>query len=69
MANNSNYTKKTYSNLVTCRDFSKININFEEPNLLQMQRDSYQKFLKTELEKIILSYSPVKHAKNKWRNP
>ena len=64
MANNSNYTEKTYSNLVTCRDFSKININFEEPNLLQMQRDSYQKFLKTELEKIILSYSPVKHAKN-----
>ncbi len=64
MANNSNYKEISYSNLVNCRDFRKIDTNFEEPNLLKMQRDSYQTFLKTELEKIILNYSPIKHAKN-----
>ena len=64
MSNNSNYKEISYSNLVNCRDFRKIDINFEEPNLLQMQRESYKRFLKTELEKVILNYSPVKHAKN-----
>ena len=64
MANKLNYKNMSYSELVNCRDFGKIDINFDEPNLLQMQRDSYQKFLTDELEKLIVSYSPVKHAKN-----
>ena len=64
MANKLNYKNMSYSELVNCRDFGKIDINFDEPNLLQMQRDSYQNFLTDELEKLIISYSPVKHAKN-----
>ena len=38
MANKLNYKNMSYSELVNCRDFGKIDINFDEPNLLQMQR-------------------------------
>lgn len=59
-----NYQNKQIANMVVRRDFSKLEPNFEEPNLLELQKKSYDKFLNEELEKLILSYFPIQHVKN-----
>lgn len=64
MTNKENYKTTSYSDLVNRRDFAKIESQFDEPNLLQMQIDSYNKFLNENLESIIQEYFPVRHAKN-----
>ncbi len=63
MAKN-NQPQIKYSNLSSRRDYSKIKVDFEEPNLLEIQRKSYNRFLETELEEVVKNYFPVKHAKN-----
>ncbi len=64
MIEKNNYKTTSYSNLVSRRDFGKIVTNFDEPDLLEMQKAAYHSFLNDGLEKIIKSYFPVKHAKN-----
>ena len=58
------YSESQVSNLVIRRDFSKSEINFTEPDLLEIQRNSYKNFLDKELAKLIEEYFPISHAKN-----
>lgn len=60
------YQIKEISNLITRRDYSKIKTDFIEPNLLEVQIKSYEKFLKTELEKVIKTISPIHSVQNKY---
>lgn len=51
---------RIYSNLVLRRDYSKIeNSSFVEPNLLNLQKNSFKKFIDTELEETIKSLFPI----------
>lgn len=63
-ANNVNFVNKKIANLVTRRDYAKLEPNFEEPNLLEIQKDSYEYFLSHELEEFVKSFFPIKHTKN-----
>jgi DNA-directed RNA polymerase subunit beta len=55
---------KEYSELVSRINFSKINVNCEQPDLLDIQKKSYENFLKNEIENVIAPYFPMSHAKN-----
>ena len=44
MTSNKQYTNISYSNLVNRRDFKKIDTNFIEPDLLELQRKSFSNF-------------------------
>jgi DNA-directed RNA polymerase subunit beta len=59
-----NFQETKYSNLVTRRNYSKISTDFEEPDLLEIQKKSYQNFLDKEVEKLVSTYFPITHAKN-----
>ena len=61
------YQMREVSNKVVRRDYSKIDIgDFVPPNLLNVQIDSYQKFLDEELEKAIKCISPIHSSKDKY---
>jgi len=62
--NEKNYKVTKYSNLVTRRDYSKNDAKFIEPDLLENQKNSYNKFIESEIESLIQNYFPVRHAKN-----
>ncbi|WEK83044.1 MAG: DNA-directed RNA polymerase subunit beta [Mycoplasma sp.] len=64
MTKNLSYKNVSYSRLANRRSFSKIDTNFSEPDLLEMQKASYKNFLENKLEGLIGNYFPVKHAKN-----
>lgn len=66
MKNNSYYQMTEISNKVTRRNYSKIKSNFEAPNLLDVQINSYKKFLHEELEDVIRSVSPIHSPNNKY---
>lgn len=66
MKQNSYYKMTNISNKVIRRDYSKIKTNFEAPNLLEVQIQSYKKFLVEELESIIKSISPIHSPNNKY---
>ncbi|WP_412032413.1 DNA-directed RNA polymerase subunit beta [Malacoplasma muris] len=52
---------KIFSNAVLRRDYSKIeSFSFKEPNLLNLQKNSFKKFMETELEETIKSLFPIK---------
>jgi DNA-directed RNA polymerase subunit beta len=55
-----------YSNLAVRRDYSKIETNFVEPDLLEVQKNSYNQFLESEIRSLIEMYFPVRHAKSKY---
>jgi DNA-directed RNA polymerase subunit beta len=59
-----NFQETKYSNLVSRRNYSKISVDFEEPDLLEIQKTSYQNFLDKEVEKIVSAYFPINHVKN-----
>lgn len=61
---NKTFTQHKIANKVIRRDYAKFNPNFEEPNLLEIQKNSYEYFLNHELENLIKSYFPIKHLKN-----
>jgi len=67
MAKEQRFVEKKIANLVTRRDYSKQALDFEEPDLLAIQKESYNEFL-NDLEKgvvgLIASYFPIKHTKN-----
>jgi DNA-directed RNA polymerase subunit beta len=55
-----------YSPLVSRRDYSQINTDFfEEPNLLEIQKNSYEKFFKEEIDQLFKLYFPIFHDRNK----
>jgi DNA-directed RNA polymerase subunit beta len=57
---------KKIAPLVNRVDFSKFELrNFEEPNLLEIQKSSFEKFLKQELNNLFKQYFPIVHEKNK----
>jgi DNA-directed RNA polymerase subunit beta len=58
------FQETKYSNLTMRRNYAKIKTHFEEPNLLEVQKNSYNKFLEVETEALVKSFFPVKHAKN-----
>jgi DNA-directed RNA polymerase subunit beta len=65
MSNNkTNYQEKKYSKLVLRRNYQKNPIEFDEPNLLDFQREVYTNFLENEIDGIVKNYFPVKHIKN-----
>ena len=53
-----------YSPISSRRDYSKYEIKFEEPDLLDLQIKSYEKFLKEDLEKVVSTFFPIQHPKN-----
>jgi DNA-directed RNA polymerase subunit beta len=56
---------KKISNLVSRVDYSAIDTSFfEQPNLLETQKNSYERFFKKEIEKLVNLYFPVRHEKN-----
>jgi DNA-directed RNA polymerase subunit beta len=64
--NKNNFYDHKYSNLVSRRDYAKIDIDFEEPDLLAIQKTNYNDHLKDEIESLIKAYFPVKHPKSKY---
>jgi DNA-directed RNA polymerase subunit beta len=64
--NKSNFHETIYSNLAVRRDYSKFDINFDEPNLLEIQKNSYNKFIDKEIKELVETYFPVTHPKSKY---
>jgi DNA-directed RNA polymerase subunit beta len=48
------------------RDYSKIETNFDEPDLLEVQKNSYNQFLESEIRSLVEMYFPVRHVKSKY---
>ena len=65
MAQKPKFVERKIANLVTRRDYAKQFVKFEEPDLLEIQKKSYERFLKKELGDLIASYFPIRHIKNK----
>ena len=53
------FSNKEFSSLVTRRDYSKITKDFEAPNLLDIQKKSFSRFMETNLENTISSFFPI----------
>lgn len=61
------YKDKIFSNTVLRRDYSKIeNFSFQEPNLLNLQKNSFKKFIDVELEETIKSLFPINSVGGKY---
>jgi DNA-directed RNA polymerase subunit beta len=58
------YQEIKYSNLAKRRNYAKLDLNFKEPDLLELQKSSYNKFIENEIESVVETFFPVKHAKN-----
>jgi DNA-directed RNA polymerase subunit beta len=58
------YQEIKYSNLAKRRNYAKLDLNFKEPDLLELQKNSYNKFIESEIESVVETFFPVKHAKN-----
>lgn len=66
MNNKAIFKMNEISEKVVRRDYSKINFKFDAPNLLDVQINSYKKFLEKELESVIKSISPIHSPKDKY---
>ncbi|MDR1991473.1 MAG: DNA-directed RNA polymerase subunit beta [Mycoplasmataceae bacterium] len=66
MNNKQSFHETKYSNLATRRDYSKIPLVFDEPDLLEVQKNSYNQFLENEIRTLVEMYFPVRHAKSKY---
>jgi DNA-directed RNA polymerase subunit beta len=64
--NNQTFQETKYSSLTVRRDYSKIQTNFDEPDLLEVQKNSYNQFLENEIRSLVEMYFPVRHAKSKY---
>jgi len=63
---NTNYKLINISDRVIRRDYSKLDVNFEEPKLLEIQMNSYQRFLHEELRNVITSVEEIHSYRNKY---
>lgn len=59
-----NKKKIIYTPLAERIDYSNIPLEFDEPNLLEVQINSYNRFLKTELKETFSQFFPITHEKN-----
>ncbi|MDU7891833.1 MAG: DNA-directed RNA polymerase subunit beta [Ureaplasma parvum] len=66
MQNNKNYTEKFITDKVMRRDYSKIKSNFEGPNLLEIQVESFKRFMEKDLKEVISSIFPLKSPQGKY---
>jgi DNA-directed RNA polymerase subunit beta len=64
--NNQSFHETKYSNLTVRRDYSKIETNFDEPDLLEVQKNSYNQFVENEIRSLVEMYFPVRHPKSKY---
>lgn len=60
MSKSNNYVDKVVSPKVIRRNYSKIMSNFQEPNLLNLQKSSFKRFIENDLEGIIKNFFPIK---------
>ena len=65
MAKEQKFVEKKIANLVTRRDYAKNEVKFDEPDLLEIQRESYKRFLEKDLGELISNYFPCSHTKNR----
>lgn len=66
MSKNPKFENKIISNKVLRRDYSKVENTFEAPNLLDLQRKSFKRFIEIELEQTIKSIFPIKSINGKY---
>ncbi|GHU50178.1 hypothetical protein FACS189459_3570 [Bacilli bacterium] len=59
-----NFYENVTTKLVSRRSYGKVFSNFKPQDLLEIQRNSYDTFLKKELPEVIKSYFPISHPKN-----
>lgn len=57
--NKKGFVDRKISNLVTRRDYSKIEKNFDEPNLLNLQKKAFDNFIENQLEDCIKKFFPI----------
>lgn len=60
------FIDKEISKYVLRRDYSKIEKNFNEPNLLNLQKNAFHKFIDNELENTIKSIFPIKSVGGRY---
>ncbi|MEG2198580.1 MAG: DNA-directed RNA polymerase subunit beta, partial [Malacoplasma sp.] len=60
MNKSQNFIDKIITPKVVRRDYSKIISNFKEPNLLNLQKQSFKRFIDKDLEVIIKNFFPIK---------
>ena len=60
------FSNKQLTSLVTRRDYSKITKDSEAPNLLDIQKKSFSRFMETNLENTISSFFPSKSIGKKY---
>ena len=67
MTNQNNQFKiRKYSKRVQRRDYSKIKLNFNSPDLLETQKGSFQKFLNVDLQNVLESIFPIDSPQSKY---
>jgi DNA-directed RNA polymerase subunit beta len=66
MKNYNRYIERNISPRVTRRDYTKIDTNFELPNLIDIQIKSFQRFLDSELTDVVKSYFPISSPNGKY---
>jgi DNA-directed RNA polymerase subunit beta len=61
------FKEKKIANLVNRREYSSVQMpeGFELPNLLEIQKSSYERFINKELGVLMSHYFPISHEKNK----
>lgn len=64
--NKISYTEKLIANKVVRRDYSKIKSNFEGPNLLEVQVNSFKRFMEQDLEDVIKGIFPLHSPQGKY---
>ena len=60
------FQDKKFGNKVVRRDYSKISSDFKEPDLLEIQKNSFKKFLETELESLVKNIFPIQSPQGKY---
>ncbi|GAA5414761.1 DNA-directed RNA polymerase subunit beta [Ureaplasma ceti] len=67
MKKNNQFENHKYSSKVMRRDYSKIKTNFESPDLLATQRDSFARFLEEDLKSVVTSIFPIDSPQQKYQ--
>ena len=61
-----NFTYKKMSDNVLRRDYTKITREFDAPNLLEVQKQSFKRFIEKDLEELIGSFFPITSIGRKY---
>lgn len=66
MQNSNNFRIKQITKKVTRRDYSKIKTEFEGPNLLEVQVESFKRFIDRDLKEAVGGIFPLKSPQGKY---